>query len=251
MIRNSFFFLLATCLLFSCSDDFKKTPVDALILKMNKEKDFTIILHDMDVEGSWSKTYKHKYKIVTNEKVNDTTFKPKEKVTDWMLVDENFFDIHAGDLGMEIAAKTDGKVSKQTAPPGYSNYVGNSRYGNWQTGSGGSFWAFYGQYAFMSSMMGLHSGPVYRTGYNDYRSNYRGTSRPYRGKGGSQYGTFSSASKKSNPGFHQRVANNSSFKSRVNNGISNSASARSTRTRAGSRYSSGSSRSRSFSGGGK
>ena len=251
MIRNSFLFVLATCLLFSCGDDFKKSPVDDIIKSLDKEKDFTIILYDMDAEGSWSTTYKHKYKIITNKQVNDTTFEPQEKLTEWKEVDENFFDIHANDMGMEIAAKSDGKVTKQTAPPGYSNYVGNSRYGSWQSGSGGSFWAFYGQYAFMTNMMGLHAGPVYRSGYTDYRNNYRGTSKTYRGSGSSKYGTFSSASKKSNPGFHKRTAGNSSFRNRVNSGISNSASARTARTRAGSRYSSGSSRSRSFSGGGK
>jgi len=35
-----------------------------------------------------------------------------------------------------------------------SQYVGNPHYGHWSHGSGGSFWAWYGQYAFFSSMLG-------------------------------------------------------------------------------------------------
>ena len=133
MLKKTFLFLLGAALITACgsSREYRKTPVDELIKTMDKEKDFTIILYDMDVEGSWSPDYKHKYKIITNEQVNDSTVKPKERTTDWMPVDENFFEMHANDMGMEIASKTDGKVQKQTAPPGYSNYVGNQRYGSW------------------------------------------------------------------------------------------------------------------------
>ncbi len=253
MLKKSIFifFALSVSLLASCgsSKEFATTPLDELIKKMDKENSFTIILYDMDVEGSWSKDYKHKYKIITDEKVNDSTFKPKEKMTDWMPVSENFFEMHANDMGMEIAAKTDGKVTKQTAPPGYSNYVGNKQYGNWQTNSsGGSFWAFYGQYAFMSSMMGLMAGPVSRTGYNSYNSSYRGV-RPYYGTSTSKYGTFSAANRKANPSFANKMSTNSSFKNKVQSSASRSTTAKSTRS--GSRYSSGSSRGRSSGGGGK
>lgn len=225
------------------------SPVDKLIKSMDQEKDFTIILYDMDSEGSWSPTYKHRYKVVTNKHVNDSTDEPQSKLTDWYEVDENFFDIHVNDMGMEVAAKTDGKVSKQTAPPGYSNYVGNSRYGQWKDdGSGNSFWAFYGRYAFMSNMIGLMAGPVYYRGYSDYRTNYYG-SRAYYGTPTSRYGTFSAASRKANPSFHNKVANNSSFKNRVSSSVSRSSTAKATRS--GSRYSTSSSRSRSSSGFGK
>lgn len=251
MIRNTFLFLLAACLLFSCgsSKEYVKSPVDDIIKELDQEKDFTVILYDMDSEGSWSPTYKHRYKIITNKQVNDSTAEPQSKLTEWKEVDENFFDVHVNDMGMEIASKSDGVVKKQTAPPGYSNYVGNDKYGQWKTdNSGNSFWAFYGRYAFMSNMIGLFAGPVYRRGYMDYRTNYYGT-RPYYGTATSRYGTFSSASKKANPSFHKKVANNSSFKSRVNSSVSRSTSAKSTRS--GSRYSTGSSRSRSSSGFGK
>lgn len=44
-----------------------------------------------------------------------------------------------------------------------SQYVGNPHYGSWSHGSGGSFWAWYGQYAFFSSMFGGN-----RHYYNDW-----------------------------------------------------------------------------------
>ena len=277
-------FLLALMVSCSSSSDNVKSPVDDLIRDLDNVQDYTIILYDMDIEGDWSKTYKHKYKIVKNEDMDKSQLEalasksddensaiakdilkepatdslladgntipvPLAQKTEWKPVSERFFNIHANDMGMEIVSKVDGKVTRETSPPGYSNYVGNTRYGNWRTdSSGNSFWAFYGQYAFMSNMIGLMSGPVYRTGYYDYHNNYRGV-RPYYGSGTSTYGTFSPASKKANPNFHQRVSNNSTFRSRVNNSVSRSTTARNTRS--GSRYSSGSSRSRSSSSGGK
>lgn len=244
-IQHILWALLVPFLFISCGDSYVNSPVDDLIKKMDKEKDFTIILYDMDIEGSWSKDYKHRYKIITNGE--DSL--PKEKITEWYPVDEEFFDMHSKDMGMEIASKVDGKISKETAPPGYSNYVGNERYGNWRTdSSGNSFWEFYGRYAMISNMMGLMSGPLYRSHYYDYHSNYRGV-RPYYGTGTHTYGTFSPAAKKANPNFHQRMTSNSSFKSKVQSSVSRSSSARASRS--GSRYSSSSSRGRSFGGGGK
>lgn len=50
-----------------------------------------------------------------------------------------------------------------------SQYIGNPQYGRWSHGSGGSFWAWYGQYHFFSSMFGAR-----RYYYNDW-----GRSRGY------------------------------------------------------------------------
>ncbi|WP_020529542.1 hypothetical protein [Flexithrix dorotheae] len=248
-------FFITSC---SSSGDFHKSPIDELIKKMDSEKNFTIILYDMDVEGAFlSDTYKHQYKII-KEKA-DSTQTPYEEITDWYIVDENTFARYENDMGMEVASKNDGVVTKQTAPPGYSRYVGNEKYGHWQTNSSGqSFWSFYGQYAFMSSMMGLMAGPVYRTSYYDYRDNYRGV-RPYYGgvtsAGTTRYGTLSDVSRKQNPNFHRRANTNSALKSRVNNSIARSSGGRTSNSktsRSDSRYSSSSSsRSRSFSSGGK
>jgi hypothetical protein len=171
---------------------------------------------------------------------------PNAYETEWTPVSEYFFEEHVNDLGMEIATKNDGKLTKQVAPPGYSQYVGNQKYGNWKQNSDGtSFWEFYGKYALISSMFGLMHGPIYRRGYMDYRGNYSGR-RPYYGSttgGTRQYGTFSRHTQASRPSSYSRLSSSNSFKSRVNNRVS----------RSSSRYGSGSSsRSRSSGfGGGK
>ncbi len=47
-----------------------------------------------------------------------------------------------------------------------SQYIGNPQYGHWSQGSGGSFWAWYGQYHFFSSLFGGR-----RYYYNDWGQN--------------------------------------------------------------------------------
>jgi len=241
--------LFSVFFLFSCGgSEFTKTPVDTLIRDMDQLQNFTIILYDMDVESGWPDKYKHRYKVI-KEKEDGT---PYEELTEWYEVDENTFGYYENDMGMEIASKQDGKVTKETSPPGYSRYVGNEKYGTWRTNSNGtSFWEFYGQYAFMRSMIGLVGGPVYRTGYYDYYNNYRG-SRPYYGpvtNGRYKYGTLSNISRQQNPDFHRRASTNNALKNRVNNSIARSSGGRTSRST--SRYSSSSARSRSSSSGGK
>lgn len=233
-----FIFLLASC---GSSREFQRNPVDDLIRDMHQEPNFSIILFDMDVEGNFSKTYKHQYAIIKLDK--DSI--PHEVKTDWKNVSEDFFFQHENNMGMSIASKTqDGKVSKIASPPGYENYVGNERYGEWRSnGSGGSFWAFYGQYAFLSSMLGMNNRPIYRSDYRDYNRNYRGRTAYYGSKdrnGNPRYGTNSTHNRTSRPDFFQRRANKSGFKR------SNSRNSRTSRN--GSRYRSRSS-SRSRGGG--
>ena len=270
-MKQIVFLLTVLWILQACSsEEYTKSPLDTLIRDMDRKKNFTIILYDMDVEGSFFSTYKHRYKIITEEAKNtkgDSTYNkaiiPKEKISKWYEVTKQEFDKHINDMGMEIASKTNGKLSKQTAPPGYSNYVGNSQYGEWKQGSNEhSFWHFYGQYAFMSSMMGLVAGPIYRSSYHDYTNNYRNTGRGYYGKtagGRTLYGTHSSSVQKSNPNFYSRYNTKSNFRDKVNSSVSRSSSSASryggrsrTEKISRSRSSSGRSlRSRSSSRGGK
>ncbi len=89
-----------------------------------------------------------------------------------------------------IADLSDGKLARIGAPQksagdtgaaSASQLVGNPQYGHWQTNSGGqSFWAWYGQYALISSLLG---GNRYR--YNDWSYN-RGWSH-YNDYGRSRY----------------------------------------------------------------
>ncbi|WP_421920877.1 hypothetical protein [Marinifilum sp.] len=194
----------------------RKSPVDDLIKQLNDEPNFSIILFDMDANESGN-DYKHQYQILIQKP--DTVL---EKKTDWKKVDEAFFSQHINDMGMEIASKKDGKVTKQAVPAGYNHYVGNEKYGRWENHGGSSFWAFYGQYAFMSSMFNMMT---YRRSYwDDYnRGGYYGGSRGYYGPRGSSpvYGTKSFTS--STSGNKSTWANKpNTFKDRVRNKVSRS-----------------------------
>lgn len=224
-------FTLASC----GGKEFKKNPVDLLVKDMPTDRVFSIILNDMDVQGSFFHKYTHQYKIVEEREAG----KPEEYVSGWYEVDERFFKQHANDMGMEITSRgADGKLHKGASPPGYNNYVGNQQYGRWESRGGSSFWAFYGQYAFMSSMFNMMAYPARRSHYNDYRGGYYGTGRSYYGPrnsttGGTAYGTNSAYTKSTGSGSTWGK-NNSSFKQRVSSRTS----------RSGSRYGSSSSRSR-------
>lgn len=241
--------------LISCGGgkEFVKSPVDTLIRDMNSEPIFSIILYDMEVEGNFSKSYRHQYQIITEK---DSI--PQERLTEWYPVSKDFFAYHENNMGMEIASKgRDGKVHKGASPAGYSNYVGNERYGQWrQNSSGGSFWEFYGKYAMLTSVFNMMAYPARMSYYNDYRNNYYGSGRSYYGPtngGRSTYGTYSDYNTKTKP--NSRYTRSSTFKNKVNNRVQRSTSntkktSTSRTSRSSSRYS-GSSRSRSFGGGGK
>lgn len=211
--------------------EYKKNPVDTLIGRLGTDHDYSIILDDMDVDGNFVKSYRHKYRIV---EIIDSV--PEETHTDWMEVPEDYFWANENNLGMELAAMQDGDLSKTAAPPGYHNYVGNSRYGRWNTnGRGETFWSFYGKYALLSSLLNMGSRPVYRNDYSDWSGNYRGR-RPYYGpmQGGSyKYGTNSAYTRQNKPNFFARRQAKDGFRR---------SSSRTTRT--SGRSSSGSFRSR-------
>jgi hypothetical protein len=225
---------LLLLLLGACTgNDFQKNPVDQMIRDMTETPIYSIILYDMNVEGTFFKEYQHQYRIL---KQASAEAEPEEEITEWQTVDENFFNKHIDDMGMEIAAKTaEGEVTKTVSPPGYSNYVGNPQYGHWQQGANGnSFWAFYGQYAFLSSMLNLATFPVRQSYYNDYRD-YRRSGRPYYGpvinNGRRAYGTGSAYTTAAKPNTRWNASRSSSSAFRSGNRT----------TRSGSRYNSSSS----------
>lgn len=220
--------------------------LDTVIKKYNTVPNFTIILYDQTYE---SRKYLHKYEVLLPQA--DSTL--KSEITQFYPVSEGFFNTHINDLGMEVANKKDGVLSKTVAPAGYSQYVGNPNYGQWKSnGSGGSFWEFYGKFAFMNSMFNMMSSPARYGYYNDYRTNYANTGRTYRGPN-NYYGTQSYM--KSNTGKSSSWGQKSnSFRSDVRSRVrrSSSTSSSSRISRSSNRSSSGSSsRSRSSSRGGK
>lgn len=90
-----------------------------------------------------------------------------------------------GDAKTAVAGGSEGKV------PG-SYLVGNPNYGHWRSGSSGnSFWAWYGQYALLTSLTRgfgggyYHAGPIYhdswygRSRYSYYHDYGRGTYGSY------------------------------------------------------------------------
>jgi hypothetical protein len=146
------------------------------------------------ISNDFSKTY-HKYTIIENGKT---------KETDWIKVSEDEYWKQEGNLGMTIASKPYGMYEEETiktavpvgaaylAKPKIVNGVptGSNQYGNWKQGSNGtSFWEFYGQYAFMSNMLGGGS----RYSYDDWDDyDRRDRKKSYYGKN-DKYGTYGSA----------------------------------------------------------
>lgn len=213
---------------------FVKSPIDNIITKYIDVNDYTVILADMDYKEDSDKYY-HKYRILlqtnkpqlNHEQLNDTTAIANDikiESTDWNEVSPIVFEDHQNDLGMTILSKENGVLDKNTAPAGANGYVGNERYGHWQTHSNGSsFWSFYGRYRLMSD---LFYGPRYgyggyygygRNDWNNYRRNYRG-SKDYYGQN-KQYGTNSKNN--TNTSWNKKP---SSFKSKVNSKVARSSS---------------------------
>lgn len=220
---------------------YQKSPVDNLIKELNAEQNYSIILFDMDADEGAS-NYRHQYQILIQRP--DTVV---EKKTSWKNVSEPFFSQNLNNMGMEIVSKKDGKITKQAVPAGYNHYVGNEKYGRWENRGGSSFWAFYGQYAFMSSM--LNMGSYRRSYWNDYRGGgYYGSSRGYYGPSGGSpvYGTKSYAS--SSSGRNSTWGSKpSTFKDKVRSRVSRSSSSKRSSARSSSRTQRSSSRYRSSS----
>jgi len=182
----TFVFLLI--LLAGCG---QRDPVEEMQKTLASAPDYTIILEDMNEEGSYFTKFYHRYRIVQGE---------REIKTDWVEVSEDVYRKYEAFLGMSLVSKTEADgVSTSPHPPGYQ-HVGNPTYGHW---GGGGFWVFYGQYAMMQNMMGYGMGRrIYRNEYNDYR-NVRSQGRPYYGKD-RDYGTNGKLTKQAKPNFYQR-----------------------------------------------
>jgi hypothetical protein len=104
--------------------------------------------------------------------------------TDWIPVSAEFYEDHYNDLGMALKAKPYGRFAdeaeEEAAPAGMA-YVGDTRYGRWRSGAGGSsFWEFYGKYALFRSLLGMGHPGYSRTEWGEYR-NYRDRDAAYYG----------------------------------------------------------------------
>ncbi len=242
--------LLSCCCFFmlGCSSSnsyrYMEEGLDKVIKQYREVPNFTILLYDMDYQNN---KYLHQYEVVTMNA--DSSL--ENKTTDWLEVSPTFFKTHQNNLGMEIASKVNGKLTKKVAPAGYSQYVGNPRYGQWRERGGSSFWEFYGKYAMLSTVFNMMSRPARYSYWDTYDRNYRGGGSPYYGPSG-YYGTDSYVNNTSRGKQSSWGKKPASFKQKVRNQVSRSTSSSSRRTsRSSSRYSRSSSRSRSSGGFGK
>ncbi len=181
-------------------------PVRDLSRDLDRFPEYSLVIDDLNVEDGFFPDYFMRFRLMTasGQRVAGVdTLIYETRTTEWQEVSEEVFARYQHYLGMVVAAKGgDGKRTglQQAHPPGYQ-YVGNSNYGYW---GGGGFWAFYGQYAFMSSMLGGHR--IGRQDYGDYRRSGDG-GRPYFGpnqNGRPAFGTRGSVTQKTKPQFYQR-----------------------------------------------
>ncbi|MEZ4472968.1 MAG: hypothetical protein R3F60_19725 [bacterium] len=140
------------------------------------------ILIDMRRTGN---TCEHKYRVVEGGLGREEP---------WQTVSCALYAEHEDHLGMTLYSKPEGQLDSEAvriaSPPGYT-YVGNPRYGRWESNSSGRFWVFYGQYSLMRDMLWGVGGyrPVYETGYRSYRTSvtskkpWYGSSNEYGSKG--------------------------------------------------------------------
>ena len=213
-------FVAVFLFIFSACGGTNSGPIQKLQVELQGEKEYSIILHDMKEEGNFFPSYYHQYRVDVGENSN---YKPFRVVTD------SYYKKYSPYLGMAVAAKTpDGKISTTPFPNGYQ-YVGNSQYGQWRTGSNGtSFWEFYGKYMMLSQVMNWAGHGLFRRDYNTYNSSW-GAGRPYYGPK-KQYGTNGTITKKQNPNFFARKAarkarSKSGFNDKINRRIGRSKSA--------------------------
>ncbi|MBL4651181.1 MAG: hypothetical protein JKY03_15735 [Aureispira sp.] len=147
-------------------------PVSELIGTESMEPMFTILLFDMDKEGVFSKVYKHRYRIL-KEKAG----KVVAVDTKWYNVPSSYFQQNQNNLGMEMAAKdSTGKIARTVGPPGYTNYIGNSRYGFWSGQKVDSlktgFWNFNPEHTYIRTLLQLPTGKIYQKDHRTARSHY-------------------------------------------------------------------------------
>ena len=217
----------------------RRDPVRDLIRDLDRYPEYSLIVDDLRVEEGFFPDYFLRFEVLRasgQRRAGGDTLVYERHKTDWIEVPGSVFGQYEHYLGMVVSSKTlDGRRTGagQAHPPGYQ-YVGNPQYGHW---GGGGFWQFYGQYAFMRSMLGGHD--IGRADYGDYRRS-RERGQPYFGPAkGNQttFGTRGTATQKARPGFYQR------YKGRLSSGRGLSSRSGSRMGRTSSSWGRGSSRS--------
>ncbi len=232
--------LLLSLALVACS---ASDPLETLQQELAPYPEYTVVLNDYTQEGNFFPSYFQQYKVVVGEEQpNSDALVYRDETREFVEVGKNLYDQYQPYLGMAILSKTpEGEVTDTPFPPGYQ-YVGNPQYGSWQNdGNGNQFWQFAGQYLLLSTIFNAFDGPrVSRRDWGGYTTARR-SSQPYFGSG-NRYGTGGTLTRQTNPTFFERQqarqsASRPRFGSRVQKRIG--------------RSNGSSTRSRSFSFGGK
>lgn len=225
------------------------------------------MLVDMEIQEGATVTFRQKFKTV---KVRALVPEGEEAQTkdseEWQTVSKSVWESMKGNLGMVVAHKAAGKYDHEATqlvqPAGYAYMCPpqqvRNHYGYWERRNDGHhFWRFYGQYAFMRSMMrmGGHGiSPISGLMWNNYHS-HRQSGRTWYGRdelGRNRYGSDGLVTRQSFSGSMFVATNGFKSTQYVKSGGSYRGSRYATPTRStsssnrysGSRYQSGSSSSR-------
>jgi hypothetical protein len=191
-------FILLNFLPFGCNRvEITEDPVSELIGVESMEPMFTLLLFDMKEEGVFSKTYKHRYRVLKEKEGKVVGLDSK-----WYNVSSSYFQQNQNNLGMEMAAKdSTGTLARTIGPPGYTNYIGNSRYGAWKQVEGDSladkFWQFSLENAYIKTLLQLPTGKIHQKNHTEARNHYSRGFIYYgivTSGGRRRYGTYSSNS---------------------------------------------------------
>ena len=167
-------------------------PIERLTKTFANTPEYYVVLDDMKEEGNFFTDYFHKYKVVQPDIVT---------TTNWSQVPKDYYLSYLPVLGMAILSVKDGVIEKNAIPPAY-NYVGDARYGRWQSGPSGSIWVFHDRYRKFSDPWGP-SFFATDSDFNDFNKAYS-KKVPYYGSKNA-FGTNGSIVKATKPDFFQRL----------------------------------------------
>ncbi len=196
------------------------SPFDTLRATLDKFPEYSVVLEDMRSQGLVANDYFHRYRLIHPQ--NGTRGKDgnspalTQEVTDWMKIDQGFYEKMQPYLGMVILAKkADGSIDDTPQPPGFQ-FVGDSRFGQWVADAqGNQSWEWLAAGMVLSEVVDevgdffekKHKRRIDHRDWQAYKSS-TGKKTPYFGRkdssGKPQYGTEGVVTQKSNKGFFER-----------------------------------------------
>jgi hypothetical protein len=183
-------------------------PLMQMRASLNANTAYTVLLLDMNLEGT---QYQHQYRVLEISASN----KVKSTLTDWNKVSDDFFALHQDDLGMELMSKNkDGKTNNLVTPPGFTNFIGNVKYGSWSGPDSLSVWKFDSDQQQLEADLGLKDLAVSKAEYSDFLKRFL-FNRPFYGakvhKDSTKYGTHSRHWLYLRPNFYRRRTSSKNF----------------------------------------